>query len=410
MDVDQIRNDFPALDQNIDGKPIIYFDNACMTHKPLTVINAMNEYYFKFPACHGRSVHKFATQVSLNYVEARKKIHRFINSREKEEIVFTRNATEAINLVAHSMGWKKGDIVLTTDREHNSNLVPWHMMVRRCGGVHKVLPSNPDYTFNLETFEEMLNRLAPKVKLVSMVHTSNLDGYTIPTEDVIKIAHEHDILVMLDSAQSTPHRPIDVQKMDVDLLAFSLHKMCGPTGIGALYGKFELLQEFEPFMTGGDTVEDTTYNDSNLLDAPERFEAGLQNYAGIIGAGAAVDYLTKIGMENIQNNDLKLNKYIDERFREIPRVTIIGVDDVTQRGGITSFAIEGIDTHSVAMVLDERSNIMVRSGWHCVHSWFNANKINGSVRSSVYFYNTLEEAKNFVDAVELLAEQVGRRK
>ena len=252
MDVKRIRQDFPILNRKIDGQPIIYFDNACMTLKPRQVIDAMNDYYCNFSACAGRSIHKLGTIVTIRYDEAREKIRKFINAKESREIIFSKNTTEGINLLARTLQLKKGDIVLTTDREHNSNLIPWHIQKELRGINHKVVKSKEDNTFDLERFENLMSN---KVKLVSMVHASNLDGYTIPADEIIKTAHDYGALVLLDGAQSASRVSIDVQKLDVDFFAFSIHKMLGPTGIGVLYGKYHLLKDLEPFMVGGNTVE-----------------------------------------------------------------------------------------------------------------------------------------------------------
>jgi cysteine desulfurase/selenocysteine lyase len=396
MDVKRIREDFPILKRKIDGKSIIYLDNACMTFKPRQVIEAMEDYYYNFSACAGRSIHKLGSEVTIKYEEARGKIGKFLNAKETREIIFTKNSTEGINLIARSLKLNKGDVVLTTDREHNSNLIPWHIQKKLRGIDHKVVGSNEDNTFDLEKFENMMSK---NVKLVSMVHTSNLDGYTIPADEVIKIAHDYGALVLLDGAQSASRLPIDVQNLNVDFFAFSFHKMLGPTGIGALYGKYHLLNELEPFIVGGDTVEMSSYDSHALLDVPEKFEAGLQDYAGAIGAGAAVDYINNIGKKDIENHVYELNRFITERLRDATNVSVVGPVDPKLRGGIFTFNIKTKDPHDVAMHLDN-ANIMVRSGVFCVHSWFKARNINGAVRASLYLYNTKEECEIFLEKIE----------
>jgi len=390
-----LRFDFPILQKRIAGKPIIYFDNACMTLKPTPVIAAMDDYYENFPACVGRSAHKLGKLATERYAKAREKVAKLIGAKP-EEVVFTRNTTEGINLIANCFNLKSGDVVLTTDKEHNSNLLPWQQLKEK-GVVHRICFSKPDGTFDLESFKKNLDGT---VKLVSMVHTSNLDGTTIPVEQIIKLAHANGSLVLLDAAQSVPHKKIDVKKMDVDFLAFSGHKMCGPTGVGVLYGKFELLKQLKPFMVGGDTVKTTTYTSAEFLLPPEKFEAGLQNYAGAIGLGTAAEYLQKIGLENIEKHEIELNKFITEEISKIPGVKILGPQNPELRGGIISFVVEGMDMHYIAQLLDNLENIAVRSGQHCVHSWFNANNVPGSVRASLYFYNTKEEAKIFIDTLK----------
>lgn len=399
VELERIRDDFPILHKGINGKPVIYFDNACMSLRPKQVIRAMDQYYEDYPACAERSAHKLARIVTEKVTEARRTVARFIGARKPEELVFTRNTSEGINLVAHSLDFKKDDVVLTSDREHNSNLLPWQFLAKRSGVRHRIIPSDENMEFDLEKFKEMMNE---KVKLVSVVHTSNLDGYTMPVDEIIKIAHEHGSLVMLDGAQSAPHRQVDVKKMDVDFFAFSGHKMLGPSGIGALYAKYELLEGMEPFMVGGATVQNSTYTSCIVLKPPEKFEAGLQNYAGSIGFAEAAQYLSRVGKEKIEKHEAELNRFISNGLLQIRGVSIIGPKEAELRGGIASFNIKGLNHHDVALMLDE-SNIMVRSGQHCVHSWFNAHKIEGSVRVSLYLYNNKEEAEKFLDAVGKIA-------
>ncbi|MEM4729291.1 MAG: aminotransferase class V-fold PLP-dependent enzyme [Thermoplasmata archaeon] len=400
MDLARIRSDFPVLQREVGGKPIIYLDNACMTLKPRQVVEAMADYYNRLSACGGRSVHKLATEVTVKFEEGRERMRRFLNANEHREIVFTRNATEAINLVSRSFDLKRGDIVVTTDREHNSNLVPWLRLRDEKGVRHVVVKSRDDGTFDLEAFEKLMSR---RVKLVAMVHTSNLDGYTIPAEEVIKIAHDHGAVVLLDGAQSAPHREVDVRKLNVDFYAFSVHKMLGPTGTGVLYGKYELLDALRPFIVGGDTVERTTYEDYKMLKPPAKFEAGLQDYAGVIGAAAAAEYLMNIGRSNVHEHEVRLNTMLTRGLKEIPGARILGPADPALRGGITSFNIEGMEPHDIAMILDEVANIMIRSGQHCVHSWFAARGIKGSARASLYLYNTEEEVKTFLEVLGRVA-------
>ncbi len=394
MSLDDCRNDFPILQKRFYGKPIIYFDNAAMTLKPRQVVEKMNEYYYEYSSVTGRSIHKLANRTKEEVEKARRIIQDYVNAHSEHEIIFTRNTSESINLVAYALDLKPGDVVLTTDREHNSNLVPWLFMQKKKGIRHDYVPSNPDLTFDMGAYEEKLEQ---GVKLVSMVWTSNLDGYTIPAKEVVKKAHEHGALVMLDAAQTAPHHKVDVRELDVDFLAFSVHKMCGPTGVGVLYGKKKLLEEIDGFIVGGDTVKDAWYDRFEFLPPPEKFEAGLQNYAGMIGAGAAAEYVSRIGFKNIEKREYEINKLITESIQDIPGVSILGPSDPRQRSGIVSIVVEGADPHDIAIALDETANIEVRSGRHCVHSWFNAHDVPGSVRASVYFYNTLEEAETFVD-------------
>ena len=397
MNINKLRQDFPFFQKTLNRKPIIYFDNACQSLRPQSVIDAVVNYYQDYPACGGRSMHRLAAKVTQKCDEARSIIARFVGAKRKEEIIFTRNTTEGINLVAHSLGLQKGDIVVTSDKEHNSNLIPWQILAKKIGIIHKIIPSREENIFGLEGFKKVMNE---EVKLVSLGFTSNLDGVTIPASEIIKIAHQFGVLVLLDVAQTAPHHKIDVTALDVDFLAFSGHKMLGPSGTGVLYGKYHLLEKLEPFLVGGDTVVSSTYDSHKLLPPPEKFEAGLQDYAGIIGLGEAVRYLEKVGFENITEQEYTLNKFISNEIVNIPHLRIIGPEDPSKRGGIVSFYIEGVDSHQVALMLDESANIMVRSGQHCVHSWFASRKIAGSVRASLYFYNTLEEAEVFVNQLK----------
>ncbi|GMR19260.1 MAG: cysteine desulfurase [Patescibacteria group bacterium] len=397
MDVLKIREDFPLLHTKIKGRPVVYLDSACQSLRPQSVIGAVSDYYRNYSACGGRSSHTLGERVTEKCEETRKTVAQFIKARRKEEIIFTRNTTEGINLVAHSIGLKKGDVVLITDKEHNSNLIPWQVLAQKAGIVLKIVPTRKDNTFDLERFKEMLDE---QVRLVSVVHTSNLDGVTFPAQEIIRIAHRHGAKVLLDAAQSIPHRGIDVRKLDVDFLAFSGHKMLGPSGTGVLYGKYRLLEDLEPFMVGGDTVKYSTYRGHKLLPPPAKFEAGLQNYAGIIGLGEAVKYLKRLGFERIIQQEYLLNELVSKEIEKIPGLEIIGPRDPALRAGIISFYVRGIDPHQIALVLDESACIMVRSGQHCAHSWFAAHKIQGSVRLSIYFYNTVEEAEVFVGSLK----------
>ena len=392
MDLKKIRQDFPILQEANGHKPVVYFDTACQSLRPKPVLDAINQYYLKSSACSGRSMHKLAAEVSRSVDEARQTVAKFLGAAKKEEIVFTRNTTEGINLVANSFALLKGDVVLIGDKEHNSNLIPWQTLARKKGILVKIVPSNADGTFNLEAFDKALDK---SVKLVSLGWTSNLDGVSIPAAEIIQRAHQIGSRVLLDAAQTAPHQKINVKGLDVDFLALSGHKMLGPSGTGVLYAKYSLLEEMEPFLVGGDTVATSTYETCEFLPPPEKFEAGLQDYAGIMGLGAAAKYLQEVGFDAIQKQETLLNQQITAEIKDLPRLKLIGPADPRLRGGIVTFYMEGIDSHRIAMMLDQMASIMVRSGQHCVHSWFNAHKIAGSVRASLYFYNTSEEAALF---------------
>lgn len=386
---EKIREDFPIL-----KKDIRYFDNACMSLKPRQVLESMNEYYDEYPACAGRSAHRLAKKVETEVDRARQETRKLINAK-KQEIVFLRNTTEAINLISKSIVLEEGDEVIISDKEHNSNLMPWLRLAEN--GIKVVVcESGPDNTFNIENFEKCFSE---NTKLVSMGHTSNLDGTSIPAKEIVKIAHKNKARVLLDAAQAMPGKEVDVKSLDVDYMAFSGHKMLGPTGTGVLYGKKELLEKLEPYTTGGETVIDTTYQEYKLAEVPHRFEAGLQDYAGIIGLGEAARYLRKIGPAKIEKHEHKLNKTATELVEQ-KEIELIGPKEPEKRSGIFSFNIKKMDPHHISKILDTSKNMMTRSGRHCCHSWFNKHNIDGSCRASFYLYNTEKEVQEFVEEIK----------
>tara|TARA_Y100001970_G_scaffold144395_1_gene177323 strand:+ start:281 stop:1480 length:1200 start_codon:yes stop_codon:yes gene_type:complete len=393
MDVSKIRRDFPIL--NSENSPA-YLDSACMTLRPRQVIDAVTEYYTDYPACGGRSVHKLSWQVTENFEMARDSLRRFLGAEKPSEIVFTKNATEGMNIVASGLNLGKGDKVLTSDKEHNANVVPWHHLAKYKGIEYDVLPAKDNYYFDIELLKE---KLTSDIKLFSFIHTSNLDGYTNPAKEIVEICHDKNVKVMIDAAQSVPHQDVNVVDLDVDFAAISAHKFCGPSGMGALYGKYDELSSLIPPFVGGSTVVNSTYNDYKLLPPPSCFEPGLQDYAGAIGSGVAADYITKIGRKNIYEHEIKLNTLMTERLKNVDGIEIVGPPNPKERGGIMSFNLKGWDPTEIAMHLDEEYNIAIRSGMHCVHSWFNSRGIDGTARSSVYFYNTEDEVKVFTDAI-----------
>lgn len=386
MNVNKIREDFPLL--NNSKKPIIYFDNACMSLKPRQVIEKISEYYNEYPACVGRSNHRLGKRASDEYNAVRTTIRKFINAKDDKEIIFTKNTTESINIVAKTLDY---DMIITTDKEHNSNHVPW----MQTGKKKEVIYLDNKEEKPEEQLKGLFSSNKNKKIIVSIVHTSNMDGTTTDAKEMIRTAHDNNALVILDAAQSIPHSRIDVKKLDVDFLAFSGHKMLGPTGTGILYGKQELLRKLNNYNTGGDTVIDTFYDKVEFEDIPHRFEAGLQDYAGFIGLGEAVKYLQKY-IDDIESHQIRLNKIMTEGLKD--KVKILGPQDPSLRSGIFNFTSK-INHHEISVMLDNFANIMIRSGRHCVHSWYNAHKIDGSARASVYLYNTEEEAKVFVEKV-----------
>lgn len=385
MNVDKIRNDFPLLNGK---KAPVYFDNACTTLRPISVLDKMKEYYELYPGCGGRSHHKMGERVTEEVLKARIAVAKFFNAKSEDEIIFTRNTTEGINLVANSLGLKPGDKVLCSDKEHNSNLVPW-LLAKSRGIKHEVFKFG-----SLSDFEKKIKG----VKLVSIVQTSNVDGTSQDVAAMIKIAHANGALVMVDAAQSAPHKEIDVRKMDCDFLACSGHKMLGPSGMGILYGKRELLDKLNQFMVGGETVTNTNYTSFVPEKIPERFEAGLQNYGGIVGLAEALNYLKRVGLKNIEAHEQKLNERLTAGLLKLG-VKIIGPEDAKLRGGVCSFLVGKMNPHDVSLMLDSYG-ISTRSGMHCAHSWFNSQGIGGSSRVSLYLYNTEDEVDFFLEKMK----------
>lgn len=407
MDPKKIRPDFPVLGTEIEGKPPIYFDNACQTLRPRQVTEAVREYYDSFPACAGRSVHKLATEVSLRCDAVRARVAEFFNAESPHEIAFMKNTTEGCNTVILCSGLKKGDEIVTTDYEHNSIHVPVLRAVELFGVKHKIVRSSPEGVFDIEAFERLLSK---RTALVAMCLTSNVTGFTLPAREVVQLAHSVGAKVLFDAAQAAPSRRIDVRALGVDYLAASAHKMCGPSGVGLFYCRAELAERLRPIMYGGHGVTDTAYDSYELLPAPERFETGLQNYSGIVGTGAAIDYISRIGLEEIQAHEVALNRRMTRRLMSVDGVRIVGPEDPNLRSGIFSFNIDGLSPHDVAMIMDNSRNIMMRSGMHCCHPFFHARGMEGCARASVYIYNTLEEADIFSETVAELARRFSRKR
>lgn len=399
MDVERLRQDFPIYSSQ--DRDIIYLDNACQSMRPRQVIDAMNEYYLEYPACGGRSVHRLATRVSVKVEEAREKVAKFIGCSDPSCIIFTKNCTEGLNIVAKGYRFPRGAAVLTTDMEHNSNHVPW-LQLRAEGRIkHRMVRTPPSGLFDMEAYRAALTA---DVAMVSMVHTNNVTGTTLPAKAVIELAHDRKAVVMLDGAQSAPHRPIDVEGLDVDMFCFSMHKMLGPSGVGVLYAKKELLNKIEPLLGGGGSVGYTDYEGVQFLPPPERFEAGLLNYSGVIGAGAAVDYLRALGMENVAEHEKRLNRIVTTGVKDVGALTLVGPKDPAVRDGLFPFNIRGMSSHDVAMIIDEIAKVQIRSGMHCMHPFFRSRGIDGCARASFYIYNTEQECHKFLEALRHMVD------
>ncbi len=384
VNTEKIRKDFPIL-----GK-YTYLDSACMALKPRQVVDAMNRYFLEYPACGERSSHRLGNRVTEEFEIARKRIADFIGAR-REEIVFTKNTTEGINLAASALGLQKSDTVITTDKEHNSNLLPWLRFDCR------ILQTN-NGRFDMEKFHEMMDR---NVKAVSVLQTSNIDGMEFPVREIAKVCHDSGSVLVVDGAQSVPHKETDVKKLGCDILAFSGHKMLGPS-IGCVYIRKEMAEDMRPFMVGGGTVTNVVDVTPEFMKPPQLFEAGLQDYAGAIGLGAAVDYLEKAGMKNLEKHEAEINTSMTEKIEDVKNVRILG-GPAQERGGILSLLINGIDSREAAIMLDSY-NVLVRGGYHCCHNWFNANGIKGSVRASAYLYNNEDDAEALASAVKKTAD------
>jgi len=403
MNPTEVRKDFPFYDKF--GDSLIYMDSACQTLRPRSVIDVIVEYYTDYPACAGRSVHRLATQVTLRVDEARGLIHDFFNAGPERSLVFTKNCTEAINVVAKGFPFKRGDVVLTSDVEHNSNNLPWQQMVRQRGIRRECVRTDERGILDLEDLKE---KMSHRVKMVSLGHTSNVTGVSIPPREIIEIARDHDALVMLDGAQTAPHQRVDLCAMDVDFYTLSLHKMLGPSGVGALIARDDLLTNMEPLISGGGTVETAGHEEFTLLPPPERFEAGLLNYAGIIGSGEAVRYLGSIGMDEVEEHELLLNRVLTSMLMDIEGVEIIGPLEPELRPSLVSFNVQGLSSHDVAMIIDEMGKVLIRSGMHCAHPFFRKIGKNGCARASLYIYNTIPECRSFAQILEKLVGTFSR--
>jgi len=406
MDVNRIRKDFIVLSKEMSGKIPIYFDSACQTLRPSQVTQAMVEYYESFPACAGRSVHKMATEVSLRCDSVRTRAADFFGAESPTEMSFMKNTTEGLNTVILGSGLKAGDEVVTTDYEHNSVHVPVLQAVKNFSVKHKIVRSSSDGTFDLDAMHSVMSK---KVRLVAVCMTSNVTGYSLPAKEVVDIAHSYGAKVLFDAAQTAPSMKIDVRALGADYLAASAHKMCGPSGVGMLYVRAELSDRLRPLMYGGHGVTDTSYDSYELLPGPEKFETGLQNYAGIIGTGAALEYLTSIGMDEIRAHEADLNGRMTRSLRDVPGIAVLNPIDPNLRAGIFSFNIKGMSAHDVAMILDNSKNIMMRSGMHCCHPYFHSLRLDGCARASVYVYNTRAEVDTFVEGVTALAKKFSKK-
>ncbi len=402
MNLAERRAEFPALRPR-QGVAPVYLDSACMTLVPEPVLAAMEAYYRDYPGCAGRSLHRFSEEVSHRYEAGRAALGRFLGRRDPAGVVFLRNATEAINVVAEGLAWDRGDRVVITDREHNSNLVVWQRLVRERGIELTTLPLPDDGAFDADALERILR---DGVRLVSVFHTSNLDGRTLPVAEIAQRAHDAGALVLVDGCQAASHRPVDLERLGVDFYAVSAHKMLGPTGVGALFAPPERLRGLRPLLLGGETVTHTTLRDHELRDVPHRLEAGLQNYAGVLGWAAAIDYLDRLDLGEVERQERAVNALVTARFRDEPRVRLLGPPEPGARPSLVAFTIDGVDPNDAAVFLDEGYGVMVRSGMHCVHSFYAERNLPGNVRASFHLYNSVDDGRALADGVEELVRRV----
>ena len=404
FDVQRIRKDFPILDQKVHGKPLVYLDNAATTQKPLPVIEAIEHYYRSDNANIHRGVHTLSERATEDYEKARSAMQRFLNAAHSKEIIFTRGTTEAINLVAQTYGRKhvgRGDEVLITAMEHHSNIVPWQLLCEEKGAKLLVAPINDRGELLLEQFEHLLS---PKTKIVGVAHLSNALGTINPVREIVRMAHAKNIPVLVDGAQAAPRMRVDVQELDCDFYAISGHKMYGPTGIGVLYGKAELLEAMPPYQGGGDMIASVTFEKTIYNRLPYKFEAGTPNIADTIGLGAAVEYLERLGLEAIERHEQDVLDYASQAVSKTPGVEIVGT--AREKAGVLSFVMEGIHPHDIGTILD-REGIAVRTGHHCAQPVMQRFNIPATVRASFGLYNTREEVDALVAGIHKVHEVLG---
>jgi cysteine desulfurase/selenocysteine lyase len=395
----ELRNDFPIFRKKINGKDLVYLDNASTTQKPYSVIDSITDFYSNYNSNIHRAVYQLAEEATKMYEDGREKIANFINVRP-EEIIFTRNTTESINLIAHAwarLKLKKDDVIAISEIEHHSNIVPWQILCQEIGTRLEYVGIDESGFLDLEYMIKLIS--SKKVKLVSLSHMSNVLGTIVPIERIIKVAHENEIPVIVDGAQSVPHMPVNVKNMDCDFLVFSAHKMLGPTGVGVLYAKKEYLDMMKPFMGGGDMIKEVFKFHTNYNDVPYKFEAGTPNIADVVGFSAAIEYLEKIGMENVRRHEVYLTEYALEKMLSLKYVTIYGPRDPKYRGGVISFNIADIHPHDLATIMNDHG-IAIRSGHHCAQVLMQRLDVPATSRASFYIYNTKEEIDKFVDAIK----------
>ncbi len=404
FDIEAVRQDFPALHQEVQGNPLAYLDNAATTQKPQSVIDALQHYYQSYNSNIHRGVHALSQKSTKAYEQARTKVQQFLNAPTPEEIIFTRGTTEAINLVAHSYGYPnigEGDEVLITHMEHHSNIVPWQILCGETGAKLRVAAINEDGSLDMESFKE---QLTDRTKLVGVVHVSNSLGTINPVKEVINLAHQQEVPVLVDGAQAVPHLNVDVQELDCEFYTFSGHKIFGPTGIGALYAKKELLEEMPPYQGGGDMIKYVSFEKTMYADLPQKFEAGTPHIAGPIGMKAAIDYLQELGMESIEQYEQTLLDYATKEIEAIDGVHILGKAD--KKASVLSLIFDNIHPHDVGTIL-EQEGVAIRAGHHCTQPVMQRFGIPATSRASFALYNKKEEVDQLVQAIDKAKKMFG---
>jgi len=399
LDIKAMQSDFPILTRKINGKRLNYLDSAATTQKPQIVIDTLNRYYTAQNANVHRGLHTLAEEATAAYEQTRDKVAAFIGGVKREEIIYTRNATEAINIVAQSWGRRnlKGlDRIVITHMEHHANLIPWIMLARETGAELEYIPLDREGRLDLSDIEKIINK---DTKLVALTHMSNVLGTINPVEEIIDLAHQRGAIVLIDGAQSVPHMPVNVKALDADFLAFSAHKMLGPTGVGILYGKEQLLNNMEPVQFGGEMIGEVRYDYASWAELPYKFEAGTPNIADVAAFAPALDYLQRIGMDQVRNHEMELTAYALEKLQALDTVTIYGPADVAIRGGAISFSTADVHPHDLAQFLDAQG-IAIRAGHHCAQPLHRLLGIGSTARASFYIYNTLTDIDEFIAALE----------
>jgi cysteine desulfurase/selenocysteine lyase len=399
LNVNKIRKDFPILSRKIKDRPLVYFDNAATTQKPLSVIDAIRDYYMNYNSNIHRAVHQMAEEATQAYETTRQKVANLINSPSTDEIIFTRNATEAINLVSHTWGHdniRKNGRILITELEHHSNIVPWQILCKKNRASLDYIDVDKGGYLDMDQCEKALHN--KNTKLISISEVSNVLGTIVPIKKIVKMAHDQNIPVLVDAAQSVPHMPVDVQALDCDFMVFSAHKMLGPTGVGVLYVKKDILEKLEPFISGGDMIKEVHKYDTIYNDLPYKFEAGTPNIADVIGFSAAIDYLSHLGMDRIRDHEFELTRYAMDAMKDIKGITLYGPLDAKNKGGVISFNLGDIHPHDLATILNDHG-IAIRSGHHCAQVLMEKFDLSATSRASFYIYNTVEEVDIFINAL-----------